>query len=76
MRGHLTWYLLVAVLASSMLTGVVAVVIARHGQQEAQRQLCSLLIAQDDAYRATPPSTPTGLRVAAALADLRRAYSC
>ena len=76
MRPHAPWYLLVAIFASCITTGVLAIVVARHGQQESERQLCSLLIAQDDAYRQTPPSTPTGQRVASALAELRRAYDC
>jgi hypothetical protein len=75
-RHHVPWYLLVALFASCMVTGVVAIVVARAGQERSERQLCSLLIAQDDAYRQTPPTTPTGLRVAAAVGQLRRAYGC
>jgi hypothetical protein len=63
-------------LVSSLSTGVAAVVISLHAQAESERRLCGVIIAQDDAWSETTPSTVTGRRVAEAVAKLRRDLGC
>ena len=81
------WYTVMAVLLSSLMTGVAAVAISLHSQaeserdllqaqRESQRQFCDIVIAQDDAWSETTPTTVTGQRVAAAIAKLRRDLDC
>ena len=81
------WYTVMVVLVSSLVTGIAAVAISLHSQaeserdvlraqQEAQRKFCDILIAQDDAWSETTPTTVTGQRVAEAIAKLRRDLGC
>lgn len=82
-----TWYLVAAIAASSLVTGVSAVAISLHAQAESDRRLaeqrrtsdrkfCELISAQDDAWSETTPATATGRRVAAAVHKLRRDLGC
>jgi len=77
------WYLLVAVVVSTLSTaaGGVAYTSWSIGQQdrterENDRRWCQLLATLDDAYRATPPQTPTGQRLAADIHELRSQLGC
>jgi hypothetical protein len=70
------WYWWAAMLASALGSGTAAVVISLHAQAESERKLCGIVIAQDDAYTDTPPTTPTGKRVAEAMDKLRRDLGC
>ncbi len=77
------WYLLVAIVLSSLSTagGGVAYTSWSIGQQdqterENDRRWCQLLTTLDEAYRATPPQSPTGQRVAADIHSLRRELGC
>jgi hypothetical protein len=81
------WYWWVVVTASSMTTGTIAVVISLHSlseserklleqQAESQRKFCEIVIAQDDAWSETTPTTATGRRVAEAVRKLRQDLGC
>ena len=81
------WYWWIVVLASSLTTGTLALVIALYSQaqserqleaqrRESERKLCTVLIAQDEAWSETTPTTVTGRRVAEAIRDLRRDLGC
>jgi hypothetical protein len=70
------WYIVLAIFLSSVSTGAVAVVIALNAQSESERKLCGIVVAQDDAYSQTTPSTETGRRLADALGKLRRDLHC
>lgn len=71
-----SWYVLVAILASSLATGALALVIALKANAESDRKLCGIVTAQDDAYSQTTPATETGRRLAQALDKLRRDLHC
>jgi hypothetical protein len=70
------WYWWAAMLASSLGAGGAALAISLHAQAESARKLCGIVIAQDDTYGTTPPTTPTGQRIAIAMHKLRRDLDC
>ncbi len=81
------WYWWAAMLASSLVVGVVAVVIALHvnaesdrkaelARRESERKWCSIVITLDSAYRQQPPQTPTGQELAESIAGLRSSLHC
>ncbi|GAA2681648.1 hypothetical protein [Actinoplanes palleronii] len=71
-----TWYLVLAILLSSGLTGAVAIVWGRVDRAESDRKFCDLISAQDDAWSETTPTTITGRRVAEAMRKLRQDLDC
>lgn len=75
-------YLLVAILLSSLTTGLIAIQVAQRGSAEAERRAelvrvesdrrwCQLLGDLDAAYNDPPPATATGRSVAAEVHRLR-----
>ncbi|WP_045742259.1 hypothetical protein [Actinoplanes rectilineatus] len=70
------WYTLAAVLLSSLTTGVIALAISLYALAEIRRQVCVVVVAQDDVYRETGASTPAGHRLAAALRSVRGDLDC
>lgn len=70
------WYGWAAMLASSLVFALGAVWISLHAQAESERKLCSVVDAQGEAYRLTPPTTATGKKVAAAVDKLRTDLDC
>jgi hypothetical protein len=88
--GERRWppaYTLVAILLSSLTTGVLAIVISTHGTSESimrieenrrasDRALCGVVVTLDDSYRQIPPTTPAGKNLAVGLAELRRDLHC
>lgn len=53
-----------------------AVEAERSARRSSELAFCQLVSLLDDAYKATPPKTPTGIAVARAMANLRVANSC
>lgn len=41
-----------------------------------QRRICGLIVLMDDAYRETPPATPTGLKMAREVNAYRHKIGC
>lgn len=70
------WYWWAAMLASSVVFAVGAVLISLHAQAESERKWCSVVATIDDSYRAAPPQTATGKQLAADMAGLRRSLRC
>ena len=68
--------MLLVTIASSVVTGALAVTISLRVQDSQTRKFCSIVVAQDDAYATTPPTTPTGKKIAAAMHKLRRDLHC
>lgn len=84
-------YALILVFATSLGMGVLNVAYTDHvndrrvaDQQRAQAQAraaaraasCALIVAFDDLYRESPPSTPAGRRVAEVWAQYRAQLGC
>lgn len=63
-------------LVASFAIGAVSMVYANLAAAQSQRRLCGLIVAQDDVYRESPPTTPTGRRVAAETSRLRADFDC
>lgn len=70
------WYWWAAMLASSLTTGAVALVVAIHVNQESDRKWCSVVSTLDDAWAESPPTTTSGRNLAHDIADLRRRLEC
>jgi hypothetical protein len=70
------WYWWAAMLASSLLCALGAVLIALHVNAESDRKWCSVVETIDRSYREQPPTTPTGKKLAADMASLRRQLHC
>jgi hypothetical protein len=68
------WWLIMAVTA--VLGPAVAIVISSVNQRHSEEALCEVVVLSDDAYRAHPPTTPTGQQIAAAMNRLRQKYHC
>jgi hypothetical protein len=68
------WYVLLASFVSSLLTGVLSLVLAVHYAQETGRKFCDVLIAQDSPE--SPPTTERGKVIAEKIRELRRSLDC
>lgn len=72
-RGAYFW----AVMVVYMVAGpAVAIWVSQANQHRSERAWCGIITTLDDTYRATPPTTPVGRQIAAAMAKLRRDYRC
>ncbi len=77
------WRTLVVAVACMVILAVAGVLYTGHAireqdraEREQDRRWCALLVTLDDQYRAPPPTTETGRRVAAAIAFLRESFGC
>lgn len=68
--------MLLVTIAASVVTGALAVSISLRVQESNNAKFCTIVVAQDDAYATTPPATPTGKKIAAAMHKLRRDLHC
>ena len=66
----------VAVLASSIVVSIVALLFALHAVDQSERKWCDIVTSLNAAYTQQPPSTPTGVEVARRIADLSRSLEC
>lgn len=71
-----SWYTVAAMLASSIVTASVALVVALHVNAESDRKWCSVVVTLDDAWTQTPPTTPAGRNLARDFHELRRRLDC
>jgi hypothetical protein len=80
-------YTIIAMFTCTLIMFIVSLVYATHAANAAvdranqstatqTRQFCSLMTTLDDTYRATPPATLTGKRVAAEVHSLRLGLGC
>ena len=85
LRAH--WYRWFVLVGTCLFLSVGSMVIAIHSSQVAvdreraarrqtEKAMCVIVVTLDSAYRANPPSTETGRKVARGMADLRAAYHC
>lgn len=77
------WYVLVAVLASSLLVSVAGIGYTNYvdgqrerAEREQDRKWCALLVDLDGAYASATPQTELGKRIAAAIHELRVGFGC
>jgi hypothetical protein len=69
-------YAQIAVYGSLLALIVVGLVVVAHNDHERSRDICGLIATLDDSYRETPPTTPTGRRVAIELHAYRLRLGC
>ncbi|WBB73222.1 hypothetical protein O7602_26640 [Micromonospora sp. WMMD1128] len=70
------WQVLVVGLVAAVVSAGTAMAYANRVARDSERRWCGIVVAQDDAYRELPPSTPAGQNVADALARLRADFGC
>jgi len=56
--------------------GQVGVDREREARRQTEKAMCVIVVTLDSAYRANPPSTETGRKVAQGMASLRAVYHC
>jgi hypothetical protein len=71
-----SWYWWAAMLASSLATGLVALLVAIHVNAESDRKWCSIVSTMVSSYDQSPPSTAAGVQLAGDLRDLQRRLAC
>ena len=67
---------MVVSVGASLASAVLALVMAVAVRAESRRVACASIVAQDETYRETPPSTPTGKLQAKKMRDLRTNLGC
>jgi hypothetical protein len=86
-HGRPSWYSWVVVVVVPLMASVAVLVISlRINEQSIQRErearraseqaFCGIVTLLDDSYRRTPPTTPAGRDLAAAVRDARAGYRC
>ena len=69
-------YAVLLVLVMSIVLYSTTIWYANYEARQSQRAWCSLISTLDDTYRQQPPTTPTGLQVAAEVHALRLRLGC
>jgi hypothetical protein len=70
------WYALLAIFASMFALTAVSLGYANYVANESSRKWCELVVTLDDTYTQTPPSTPSGRKVAQEIHNLRNSLKC
>jgi hypothetical protein len=71
---QINWYVLVVCFLSSIVMGIIAVVIAAQGVRHSEQKMCRVLITLEQPNE--PATTERGEKIAAALNRLRHDYRC
>lgn len=70
------WYAVTALVLSCLVVAGVSVQYANYVDRKSNQRWCELLATLDDAYRATPPRSPAGKKVASDVVRLRKDFGC
>lgn len=70
------WRWWVAFGLALLVVAVISIEVERTDSANTARKFCKVVSTLDDAYRETPPSTPSGKNLAESIADLRRELGC
>jgi hypothetical protein len=70
------WRFLAVSLVSTFVAAAASMLYANHTARESERKWCGIVSTMDDAYRATPPQTPAGRKLAADIRHLRVDFGC
>lgn len=73
---EIKWWAIVVSVGASLLSAILALVMALAVRAESRRVACASIVAQDETYRDAPPSTPTGKVQAKKMRDLRANLGC
>jgi hypothetical protein len=75
-RARRGWYWWLVMVLTAVVGPGLAIGVSSANQHRSEQAWCGIISTLDDAYRATPPTSPVGIRVAAAMARLRKDYHC
>jgi hypothetical protein len=75
-RLRLSWHMMVVSFVCAFLAAAAAMLYANRVAAESERKWCGVVVTLDDAYRVTPPQTPTGRQIAADVRRLRGEFGC
>lgn len=75
MRSRFAWPVLIAYVLAFGASGL-AMAYANRVARDSEQRWCGIVTTLDDAYRATPPATPTGQQLAANISRLRADIGC
>ncbi|MFG3709474.1 hypothetical protein [Micromonospora sp. NPDC047730] len=70
------WRALVACLLVAAASSLVSIVYANAAARQSEQRWCGIVTTLDDAYRATPPQSEAGRKIAADIARLRGEFRC
>lgn len=70
------WRALVACLLVAAGSSAISIIYANAAARQSEQRWCGIVTTLDDAYRATPPQTPAGQKIAAEFAQLRHDFRC
>jgi hypothetical protein len=71
-----SWRLLALAFVSAFVAAGASMLYSNHAARESERKWCGVVSTMDDAYRATPPQTPAGRKIAADIRHLRADFDC
>lgn len=67
---------LVSCLIATLGVATISIVYTIAEARQARDRWCAAVVAQDDAYRESPPVTPAGQEVARRWSELRQRFDC
>lgn len=70
------WYAVTALVVACFIVAAVSVQYANYVDRKSNQRWCELLSTLDEAYRATPPRTEPGKKVAEDIVRLRQEFGC
>lgn len=70
------WYAVIALVVSCLVIAGISVQYSNYVDRKSNQRWCELLATMDDAYKANPPRTDAGQRMAAELRRLRVDFGC
>lgn len=70
------WRFLAVSFVAAIVAAAASMLYTNHAAHESERKWCGVVSTMDDAYRDTPPQTPTGRKIAADIARLRADFGC
>lgn len=74
--GFRTGWSLVMVLAFAVIVAAGSILYSNHVARESERKWCGLVTSLDDAYRAAPPQSQLGQKLARDIYQLRVDFHC
>ena len=75
-RLRRSWDLLAVSFLCAFLAAAASMIYANKVARDSQRQWCGVVTTLDDAYKATPPQTPAGVKIARDIKRLRTKFDC
>ena len=75
-RVEVKWWAIVISVGASLLSAILALVMAVAVRAESRRVACASIVAQDETYRDAPPPSDTGKLNAKKMRELRANLGC